>query len=110
MSQKTVKKANFVKAFLSRGLGYAQANAAYDALLGVVEQAILDGHEIRLGHVGTITPVESDPRTVKMGFRREQGKIVKCHREYVLGRRVQFKFRLHRTFMRRNEFKWFAPK
>lgn len=105
---KTIKKSDFVKAFLSRGLGYSQANSAYDAFLGVMEQAVLEGNKIRLGHIGTVIPVESDPRTVKMGFKREGGKVVPCQREFALGRRIQFKFKLHTAFMNRHEFKWFT--
>lgn len=107
MSQSVTKK-DFINACLQRGMGYAHANAAYDAMLVTFEHAIVQGRKIRLGGVGTITPKMSGEKKVKMGFKRVKGKVIKCKREFILGRRLYYKLNLHKSFMQRHQFDWFS--
>jgi hypothetical protein len=114
MTPSSFKKAHFVSAFIARGLSYAEAQHAYDAMLSVFETGIIGGNRITLGRVGTLTPVWLEPKVVHMGFTRskdDDGSVsIKkdSKREYILGRRVKFKFNLHRAFMRKHDFNWFV--
>lgn len=105
---KSVTKKDFINACLQRGMGYAAANSAYDAMLATFEHAITHGLKIRLGGVGTISPKMSGEKMVKMGFKRVKGKVVKCKREFMLGRRLFYKLNLHKSFMQRRQFDWFS--
>lgn len=84
------------------GLTYVKSEQVYDALMRLLEDSIATKSQVNLGRIGTLVPVELKPRTVKMGFKRSGGqnggKMVKCKREYFLGARTRFVFRMHRSF------------
>lgn len=79
-------------------------------MVSMFEDAIIQGRKINIGKVGALLPVKLEPKVVHMGFKCETGgRVKKVRREYVLGRRVKFKFNLHRAFMNHHQLNWFYP-
>lgn len=102
-----VTRVQFIERLVGRGLGYPEACTAYDALISVFEDAIIQGNKINVGKVGSIVPVRLDPKVVHMGFKNEGGTIKRVKREYILGHRIRFKFNLHRAFVKKHALNWF---
>jgi hypothetical protein len=92
---------------MSRGLGYTQACNAYDAMTSVFEDAIVQGQKICVGRVGAVVPIKLEPKVVNMGFSNSGGRVRKMKRQYILGRRLKFKFSLHKAFMHKHDLDWF---
>ena len=93
-----LKKPDFIRRFVQAGLTYAQAYAAYQALVGFFEDGVAARSRIRIGHVGVLRPVKRGARTVTMGFKRDATGMQKVKRIYVLGTRVSYTFRVFRRF------------
>lgn len=102
MSAQVVKRADFIRNIVNtQDLTYAQASAAFDAVMKTLEDGICDGSKIQLGKIGAIVPVKLDPRPVQMNFKREHGQ-----RTYFLGSRIKFKFRLFKAFLQSRTLNW----
>ena len=105
--QPSVSRVQFIERFVSRGFNYTQACDAYEAMVSLFEDAIVQGRRVNIGKVGALMPVRMEPKVVHMGFKTDGGKLRKVRREYVLGRRVKFKFNLHKAFIRQHQLGWF---
>lgn len=103
----SITRVQFIERFVSSGLSYSQSGDAYDAMISMFEDAILQGRRINIGKIGALVPVRMEPKVVHMGFKNEGGKVKKVKREYVLGRRIKFKFNLHRAFVKQRQLSWF---
>lgn len=89
------------------GMSYVEAGRAYEAMVSVIEDGIVQGHRIGIGKVGAIDPVWHGPRDVKMGFERQDGgKVVKSSRVFHLDGRYKFRFRLFRRFIESRNLRW----
>ena len=108
MSNETVvKRADFIRNIVkNEGLTYAQASAAFDAVIQTLEDGICAGSKIQLGKIGAIVPVRLDPRPVQMHFRRQGNTVVHQERTYFLGSRIKFKFRLFKAFLQSRTLSW----
>jgi nucleoid DNA-binding protein len=101
MSLPAIKRDDFVRHFAQHAdLTYVEAERAYTALIRLVENAVASKQPINLGRVGVLEPVCLKPRRVTMGFKREGSRMVRCRREFYLGVRTRFVFKLHRAFGR----------
>ncbi len=104
-SKATVKRSDIVRHFVTHsGLTYVKSEQVYEALMRLLEDSIATKSQINLGHIGSLTPIELKPRRVTMGFKRSGGhnggRITKCRREFFLGARTRFIFKMHRSFGR----------
>lgn len=101
MSNRPVKRDDFVRHFATHAnITYVEAERAYTALMRLLENAVASKQSVNLGRVGALVPSKLNPRKVTMGFKRDGGKMVKCKREFYLGVRTRFVFKLHRAFGR----------
>ncbi len=96
---KTIKRDDFVRYFAQHAnLTYVQSERAYAALMRMLEHGIASKASINLGRVGVLEPRTLGSRRVVMGFKRTGGRVVKCRREFFIGVRTRFVFRMHRAF------------
>jgi hypothetical protein len=98
----STRRVDFIVKLQTRGFDYVDAVKAYEAMVSVFEDSIIRGARVGIGKVGALVPTRLPPKVVHMGFQRENGQIKKVSREYILGRRVRYKFNLHRSFIRRH--------
>lgn len=94
---------------MRQGLKYDQAVVAYDAMCNVFEDAIVSGSRVNIGRVGCLDPEVMEPRTVNMGFSRKGGNVEKVSRQYFIGRRLRYRFKIFKKFMETHELGWFNP-
>jgi nucleoid DNA-binding protein len=78
---------------------YRQATEVYDSMVDLVGTAILNRQQVEFGKVGKILPVVANAKTVSMNFPHRQ-------RQIMLGRRIRFKFRVHKAFINRHTIDW----
>jgi nucleoid DNA-binding protein len=105
----TVTRAAFIKRFMDEcGLTYVQACHIYDCMVTVLEDAVVSGGKVNFGRLGCLTPVLMQPRMVTMGFERTaDNEVTKRHRTYFLGRRLNYRFKLYREFVKKHALNWF---
>lgn len=95
------KRIDFIRQFVASGLTYTQAEVAYEGMIKAFDKAVGTRSKVCLAHVGALRPVERPPRRVMMGFDRSGGSCKKMLRQFTLGPRVEFKFKLHKSFGQR---------
>ena len=93
-----LKRVDFIRRLVSNGLTYMQAQTAYQALIGFFEDGVAGRDAICIGHVGVLKPIRRRPRTITMGFKRDKTGVKKVKRNYVLGTRVTYTFKVYRAF------------
>lgn len=99
MSKTTIKREDYVRHLVKQaGLTYVQAEAAYSATMRLFEDAIAEKNSIILGRFGVLEPKELKPRRVSMGFKKVGGRTIRCRREFFLGVRTRYVFRVFRAF------------
>jgi hypothetical protein len=97
-----LKRDDFVRRFVNAGLTYAQAYAAYHAMVGFFEDGVASRSSIRIGHVGVVKPLYRRPRTVTMGFHRDATGVKRVKQSYVIGHRTRYVFRIYKAFGRQH--------
>ncbi len=108
MSQKPiVNRRDFIRKFMHEaGLTFDQACRAYASLIGIIEDSLVSGHQVKFGKVGSLYPVRKPPRDIAMGFSRlANGRIVKTKRIFHLDERTAYRFNFHREFARRHQLR-----
>ena len=107
MSQKTtVKRIDFVRKFMQANLTYEQACNIYACLIGVLEDAVVNGDKVKFGKIGCLFPVRKPPRDVVMGFVRVTGgKIVHSKRVFHLDERTGYRFNFYSGFVRKHQLR-----
>lgn len=96
-------RVDFIRRFVKGGLTYAQAHMAYQAVVDFFEDGIASRSKIRISHVGVIKPIKRGPRSITMGFKRDATGMQKIKRNYLLGTRVSYTFRVYRAFGRKHD-------
>lgn len=106
----TVTRREFIARFVRDiGVSYAQATRMYDCMCNVFEDGIVRGSKIRVGQVGSLTPVWRPPREIKMHFKVGKGKkVIRAQRTYVMDGRYVYKFNLYQHFINTHALRWFA--
>jgi len=99
--RESVTRAEFIKRMMDAGLNYDQAKIAWKATLATIEDAIVQGRKIILGHVASIAPKMMPPRAVNYGFNKSTG-----NRKIYLGKRIRFRFRIFPRFLKTHELNW----
>lgn len=100
----SVNRREFTKRFVGAGFTYIEAGQAYDAMMAVIEDAVVAGQTINFGRVLSLTPTKLDPRPVHMNFNAADG--AKRSRVYYLGQRIKYKVRLFASFMKTRAPRW----
>ena len=95
-----LKRVDFIRRLVSNGLTYSQAQIAYQALVGFFEDGVAGRDHICIGHVGVLKPIHRKPRTVTMGFKRTASGVQRVKRNFVLGTRISYTFKVYRAFGR----------
>lgn len=104
MSRTTVKRKDFLAKYIHGcGLTYDQACRVYACTVSILEDAVTCGTKVNIGHIGAITPRVKAPRKVKMGFKFENGVMVKAERVFFVDGKTDWSFRLYRAFRKRME-------
>jgi nucleoid DNA-binding protein len=99
--RKSVTRNDFIKKFHGCGMTYRQATAIFEAVVDLVGTAVLNRQQVEFGRVGKIVPVLANSKTVSMNFPNRQ-------RQIMLGRRIRFKFRVHKSFIDSHPIDWFS--
>ena len=86
---------------------YAQAVAAYAAMVNTFDDGIVNARKIVIGRVGAVIPVWHSPRDVRMGFKRGQDGVKRATKVFHMDGRYKFKFRLFRRFIETRNLRWF---
>ena len=107
MSQKpAVTRREFIRKFTQAGLTYDQACRVYSAMVGIVEDSLINGDKIKFGKVGCLFPVRKPPRDIVMGFVRGPGNsMIKSKRVFHLDERVDYRFNFYREFSRKHQLR-----
>jgi hypothetical protein len=95
-----LKRVDFIRRFVDAGLTYSQAQTAYRAVVGFFEDGVASRSQICVGHVGVLKPVKRGARTVTMGFMRDASGVRKVKRNYLLGIRISYTFKVFKAFGR----------
>lgn len=99
-TRKPVTRTDFIFSFHQCGMTYRQATDVYLAMVDVIGTAILSGSPVEFGRVGKIVPVEVNAKPVSMNFPNRRVQIM-------LGRRLKFKFKVHKAFTDKRQLSWF---
>ena len=110
-----INREDFISRLMDDGLTFTQATRAYNSFMRTLDDAVVMGARINFWRIGSLKPELQEPRTVHMGFQRKRkGKdisqgthTVKSKRVYELGRRLRYKFVLHKTFLNKRQLNWF---
>lgn len=106
MSQKAVKRIDFIRAFTKANLTYEEACSAYACMIGVLEDAVLNSEKVKFSKLGCLCPVRKPARSVVMGFERVKGgKIVRCKRIFHLDERTDYRFNFYQGFVRKHQLR-----
>lgn len=98
--RKSITRNDFIRQFHRCGMTYRQATEVYDTMVDLVGTAILNRQQVEFGKVGKIAPIVANAKTVSMNFPNRQ-------RQIMLGRRIRFKFKVHKAFIMRHPIDWF---
>lgn len=108
MKSEPLTRAKFIAKFMhTLGCSYVEACNIYDCMVEQFKEAVVDGSKIYIGRVGALDPVWQEPKVVHMGFKRVVGSVVREDREFVLGRRIRYRFRLFKRFIQQHQLNWF---
>ncbi len=103
-----VCRKDFLKKFVKYGgFTYEQAVKAYDSMVSVFSDAILNGKKINMGNVLSITPEIKEAREVCMPFKNIKNGREKLERRYFLGRRITYAVNIYKKFFNENNVLWF---
>jgi len=103
----SVNRADFVKKFTSYcGMSVTEAGRAYEAMTAVFEDAIVSGSKINIGNVGSLTPQLREARVVNMGFSRQREGVIKKRRQFLVGKRIRYRFTLFKKFIATHTLDW----
>jgi len=99
----TVKRSDFVRHLHKEaGLPYLRAEQVCTVIMRLLENSVSAKMTINLGRIGTLRPIDLAPRRVVMGCKRSGGTgggtMEKVRREYWIGQRTRYAFRLNRAF------------
>ena len=96
----SVTRHDFIRSFVEHGgLTYAEAAKAFNAMVSVFGDAIVNGQKVNVGNVLSIKTVKRQPRRVNMGLNGTKRTIF-------LGSRIAFKVSVYGEFMRQHELDW----
>jgi hypothetical protein len=99
----SVKRGDYVRHLVQQGgLTYVEAERIYGVLMGFFADALAAQRVVHLGRVGVLKPTVLEARTVTMGFKRSRGRVEKVRREFYVGQRVKFVFKVGRPFAARH--------
>lgn len=103
----SVKRVDFIRRLQEAGFDYVEATRAWETIIGLMEDAVVQGGRINLDKLGAIVPQKKPPRTINMGFERKNGSVrTGINKQYAIGRRVKYCFRLYRSFTRTHNLDW----
>ncbi len=97
LRKKTIKREDFVEAFVRQGMTYEAAINAFDAMVQTFENAVVNGQNVRIGKMCCLSAVKKPPRQVKSGFNG---------RTTFLGTRIVYKMRIFRGWMDSRRLNW----
>jgi nucleoid DNA-binding protein len=104
MEEECVSQRDFVQSYLDSGFSYSDACKAYRVFCRVIEDAVVQGQKVKIGKVGAIVPVIRPSRSVNMSFQRQKkGVVNKVTTQYLLGKRLSWKFRVFNSFKRTHQ-------
>ncbi len=101
--KRTIKRSEFVRQLHEdAGLPYLKAEQVCTVFMRLLENSVASHATINLGRVGVLRPMALKPRRVVMGCKRSGGvgggSMEKVRREYWIGARTRYVFRLNRAF------------
>lgn len=99
----TVKRSDFVRTLhREAGLPYLRAEQVCTVIMRLLENSVATKAVINFGRIGTLRPIDLPPRRVVMGCKRGGGvgggTMEKVRREYWVGQRTRYAFRLNKAF------------
>jgi len=98
----SIKRTDYVRALVQQGgLTYVQAERTYMVLMALFADALASQKAITIGRVGVLKPRQVKPRIVRMGFKRDKNGMEKVRREYHIGMRTKYVFKVRKTFAAR---------
>lgn len=101
-----IKRLDFIRKFMNAGLTYDQACRVYSSMVGILEDAVVNGDKVKFGKIGCLVPVRKPPRDVVMGFVRGPGNVVThSKRVFHLDERVEYRFNFYNEFARKHELR-----
>lgn len=99
-----VCRRDFMRKLCQSGLTYRQASQAYTVMMALIEESILNGDRIKLGQIGSLTPVVKPPRTIVMGVKRGPGgEYIPSRRVFHVDERVDYRFNFFKEFARTHQ-------
>lgn len=93
-----LKRVDFIQRLVNTGLTCTQAQIAYKALVSFFEDGVAARDHICIGHVGVLRPMRRKPRMITMGFKRDASGVQRIKRNFLLGTRVAYTFKVYRAF------------
>ena len=105
MSQKpAITRRHFIRKFMQAGVTYDQACRVFSQMVGLMEDAVVNGDKVKFGKVGCLFPVRKPPRDVVMGFVRGPGNsMTHSKRVFHLDERTSYRFNFYREFIRKHQ-------
>ena len=101
-----VNRIDFIRQFTRAGLTYDQACRVYTVMVGMIEDAVLNGEKVKLGKIGSLAPVRKPPRDVVMHFVRGPGNsMTRSKRVFHLDARTDYRFNFYREFIRKHQLR-----
>ena len=105
MAAQVIRRLDFIRKYMGYGLNFPQAVKAYRATMALMEDAVAAKSSIHFSKVGLLHAVTLRPRLVTMGFRRDKLGVHSVRREFVVGSRVEIRFRLYKKFARAHDLR-----
>jgi hypothetical protein len=106
MSQKPVIRLHFIQKFMRAGLTYYQACCVYSCILGILEEAFVNGNKVKFGKIGCLFPVRTRRRSVVMNFVCGPGLVVtRSKRLFHRNERTDYRFNFYREFIRKHQLR-----
>lgn len=106
---KTVTRREFIRRWMEEcGVTYDVACQLYRTMVLTFEDGVANGDKITIGRLGALVPRWQDTRTVTMGCRRVEGKVLKQKQTFILDPRIRYRFKIYREWMTTRHLNWFG--
>lgn len=100
----TIRHPDFIRKFVEYGLSHREAKKAYRAMMAMFADGIGSKSNILLYGVGTLQAVPQRPRRHVMGVVCDKEGYRRVRREFIVGSRIRYRFKIHDEFGRRHDF------
>lgn len=105
--ERSVTRVDFIRRMVVRGFSHSEAAQAFEAFMDTIAEGIRKGNRVALRDVGALVPTTQKSVVRTMSFVNVKGgKRHATHREFFMGRRLRYSFRLFRSFKQRHDLQW----